>query len=428
MKARTRLRSTAARTFASAAYLQLVRDQARFKRRLLRQPPTVHYFHQVDDPYSHLAVQKLDQLKAAYRLPFQAHLVSQPTAAYRGSSELFDAWAVRDALSVAAGYGVTLRVACLPEAAAVRTANDALAAHLDRDDFARAATEVGAALWAGSAPCGTLNQRSGEGAVRDGNALRLKWGHYAGAMFNFDGEWFWGIDRLRTLEQRLIAEGFANRADGPCVPEPTPVDTSGYAAHHIVLEYFPSLRSPYTAIGHQRVVDLAARSGVTLKLRLVMPMMMRGIPAPPAKQRYIIVDCAREARARNVPFGRIVDPYGEPVKRAFALFPGAMALGKGLQFVTAYLDAAWSRGIDITTEDGLRRVAADADIEWGTLRRAADGTDWQAILNNNLNAMLDCGLWGVPSFRVSGGNDATAFACWGQDRIWRVENEIARRA
>jgi len=42
--------------------------------------------------------------------------------------------------------------------------------------------------------------------------------------------------------------------------------------------------------------------------------------------------------------------------------------------------------------------------------------------------MLEAGLWGVPSFRVSGGSKGTEpYCCWGQDRIWRVENEIVNR-
>jgi len=230
------------------------------------------------------------------------------------------------------------------------------------------------------------------------------------------------------LEQRLIAEGFGTASHSLCVPEPVATDTTDLHASSVTVEYFPSLRSPYTAIGHARVVDLVARSGVTLKLRPVMPMLMRGIPAPFAKQQYIIIDSAREARARDVPFGHIVDPFGEPVKNAFALFPAAMTLGKGMDFVTAYLAAAWADGIDITTEAGLQRVASNAGIDWGALQRSRQGTDWEAVLEHNVNEWLAAGLWGVPSFRVTGGNDATAFACWGQDRIWRVENEIARRA
>jgi 2-hydroxychromene-2-carboxylate isomerase len=424
----TYVRSKAARLMSSAGLLHFRQARARLQRRLAGTPPTVHYFHQVDDPYSHLAVQKLDQLRANYTLPFAIHLVSAPASEFRGSSEHFDDWALRDAQSIAEAYGATLEVRVEPDLAAVHGANSLLAGLLSDADFADKAFEVGAALWAGqSFDTGPGNM--GAQAVAAGNALRASLGHYQGAMFYFDGEWFWGIDRIRSLEMRLRREGFAERPDGLCVPEPKPVDTTGINASDVVLEYFPSLRSPYTAIGHQRVLDLIERSGVTVKLRPVMPMLMRGIPAPREKQFYIISDAGREARERGIPFGIIVDPFGEPVKRAFALFPAAVKMGRGMAFVTAYLNASWVEGVDIadTKNSGLRQVAASAGLEWDTLVAATEDTDWEAVLDDNLNAMLGAGLWGVPSFRVSGGNDAAAYSCWGQDRIWRVENEIARR-
>jgi 2-hydroxychromene-2-carboxylate isomerase len=157
-------------------------------------------------------------------------------------------------------------------------------------------------------------------------------------------------------------------------------------------------------------------------------MMMRGIPAPRAKQRYIITDAAREGREHGVPLGRIVDPLGEPVKRAFALFPAANAIGLGMEFVTAYLNAAWFEGIDITKERGLKQVAANAGLDWQELLQASQSDDWQAILDSNLQVLTQENLWGVPSFRVSGGKIAQPYACWGQDRIWRVANEIVKRA
>ena len=421
----TRFRSQAMRLMASEAFLRSSRRRARLRRRLSGEAEAVHYFHQVDDPYSHLAVQKLEALKAAYDLPFKVHLVSRPAAAFQGSSEHFASWALRDARSVAADYGVAFHARALPPPSSVDQASDGLAPHLDAADFAARALAVGEALWSGALkPTDSIG--IGRQAVRRGDALRERLGHYLGGMFHFEGEWFWGIDRIRLLEARLMAEGFGGGE--PCVPEPVPADTSGLDASHIMLEYFPSLRSPYTAVGHQRVLDLIARSGVTVKLRPVMPMMMRGVPAPRPKQRYILSDAAREARARGVPFGRMVDPFGEPVRRAFALFPGAVALDAGMAFVTAYLRAAWAEGIDISTESGLRQVAAKAGLDWDGLQAASRDTDWAALLDHNLNAMLDAGLWGVPSFRITGGMDGEAYACWGQDRIWRVENEIAKRA
>lgn len=433
MNLKTRVRSIFATHFAKAEQLEKQCTKARKRREKQGDPPTVCYFHQVDDPYSHLAVQKLDLLKARYALKFQPYLVSKPEAAYQGSAAHFDKWAQRDAFSVAADYGtVFLPTLDTPTANAVAIANQALSAHLEQEDFAQVATTVGNALW-NAAPIditdnSPLGSGRGENAVREGNEKRSALGHYQGAMFYFDGEWFWGIDRIRSLEQRLMLEGFDQQSGPPCVPEPTPDEVHGKNLDGILLEYFPSLRSPYTAIGHQRVLDLVKSSGVSLKVRPVMPMLMRGIPAPRAKQRYIISDAAREGREHGAPLGRIVDPFGEPVKRAFALFPAANAMGLGMEFVTAYLTAAWFEGIDITTEPGLKQVAENAGLDWQELLQASQSDDWQAILESNLQVLTQENLWGVPSFRVSGGTIAESYACWGQDRIWRVANEIFKRS
>ena len=424
----TRVRSRGINFLASEGFAQLLRRRARLLRRLRREGRAVHYFHQVDDPHSHLAVQKLDALRGGYDLPFESHLVSAPATKYQGDSERFEAWARRDARSIAAGYGVTFEPIGPPPASAVHAANEHLAAIRGHDSFAGEAFAVGESLWAGRALPDPGRGTAGVEAVREGNALRTRLGHYLGGTCYFEGEWFWGIDRLRSLEQRLRDEGIQGPRGRTLVPEPTPLSATGAGASGVLLEYFPSLRSPYTAVGHAGVMDLIQRSGVTAKLRPVMPMMMRGVPAPRAKQLYIITDAAREARARHVPFGRIVDPFGPPVVRAFDLYAGAVALGRGDAFVTAYLSAAWAEGVDITRDAGLRQVTERAGLDWSQLLQHTSEAASHALLEENLSAMLDVGLWGVPSFRVSGGNTLDAFACWGQDRLWRIEDEIARRA
>jgi 2-hydroxychromene-2-carboxylate isomerase len=452
MNLKTRLRSTFMRYSSSLRYQQKLRAKAHKRRTKRGLPPVVHYFHQVDDPYSHLAIQKLDQLTKQYSLTFEPHLVSKPDHAFQGSKDHFAQWARQDVINVAQDFNTKFPTSADPSAALnaaqILQANQTLAHHLTQPNFAEQAIHIGTALWSNQpldleTETETTQPTAGERAVQTGNALRAQLGHYQGAMFYFDGEWFWGVDRLRLLEERLTNEGYASTDSPLCVPEPKPRSTNGANATDVLLEYFPSLRSPYTAIGHQRVVDLVARSGVHLKIRPVMPMLMRGIPAPLAKQRYIITDAGREGRAQGSPLGKIVDPFGEPVKRAFALFPGAESLGKGLEFVTAYLQAAWVDGIDITTDAGLRLVVDNAGLDWQTLQQATQNTNWEAILEENLQDLLGENLWGVPSFRISGGTISGSvfsgsvfsgstkgepFACWGQDRIWRVENEIAARS
>ena len=51
------------------------------------------------------------------------------------------------------------------------------------------------------------------------------------------------------------------------------------------------------------------------------------------------------------------------------------------------------------------------------------------IVEQNQDEMVDgLGLWGVPSFRLSGPDGEPELAVWGQDRLWLVAAEIRRRA
>lgn len=424
MNLKTRLRSVAMRVLSSEKFLERARNKARKQRRRSGDPPRVEYFHQVDDPYSHLAVQKLDALRARYPIEWRVHLIQAAGAEYLGSANHYAAWARDDAAAVAGDYRVNFEPQiAAPGADAVNAANAALSLHLMSDDFAAQAFSLGEALWRGAPITATADTP----VVVRGSQRQRELGHYQGAMFYFEGEWFWGVDRLRSLERRLRAEGHAATGDDLVVPQPTPTDTTSLDTSGITLEYFPSLRSPYTAIGHRRVLELIKRSGVNLVVRPVMPMMMRGIPAPRAKQRYIITDAAREGREFGSPLGKVVDPFGPPVTRAFAQY-AAIENTHQLDYVTAYLQAAWVDGVDITSRNGLRQVATAAGLDALQVEQRSANLDWQTPLQQNLELMLAHNLWGVPSFRVTGGNKSTPYSCWGQDRIWRVEQEIAGRA
>jgi 2-hydroxychromene-2-carboxylate isomerase len=384
--------------------------------------PCVHYFHEVSDPYSHIAIQKLDALRGCYSLPFEVHLVSGAGDAYRGDASRYPTWALNDAASVAGAYGVSFPpVAKTPSTGKSRAAEQALAALIDREDIASSAVRLGEQLWLDEVEPVVSSEPCAE--VIAGNDLRAQLGHYAGAMFYFDGEWYWGLDRLFHLEQRLIDEGYGK---GPiCVPRPG-MTGERIEAPFVTLEYFPSLRSPYTAISFDRTMEIADRTGVTLNIRPVMPMMMRGVQAPREKASYIMFDAAREGRAAGEAFGRIIDPFGEPVRRAFSLLPLMLEHDKVREFTGRYLKAAWMDGIDVTADAGLERVVTDVGIDWSVARESMSNDAWEGILEDNVNDMLALGLWGVPSFRVSGG-DAPPFSCWGQDRLWRVEREIVNR-
>lgn len=459
------------RALASRWRRALLRTGGRLRRRLQGGEPSVHYFHQADDPYSHLAAQALPRLQERYRVRFVPHLAPEQGAAFAGDLERYPQWALADAADIAPFYGLSFpNNAALPDADAVLAANQALAQQVASGGFAEAAVKVGDALWRDAVQAGEgASKEAVRNALRQSGELRRRLGHYRGGMFHFEGEWYWGVDRLCRLEERLLAEGFSRMPDAPlCVPRPKAEDAArllqtkgapqhsevegavhagGAPAHSpteestrtsakapdkgalqaVTLEFYVSLRSPYTAISFRRTLDLAAGLGANLALKPVLPMMMRDVPVPAAKGIYIMNDVRREADAAGVRFGRIVDPFGEPVRQAFSLYPWVRASGRAAEYLQSYLDAAFADGIDIGSRRGLRRVVERAGLPWREAAAQLGEDGWRQELERNLADMNEVGLWGVPSYSVSGGAKPGRFSCWGQDRLWRVEAEIAAR-
>ncbi|MEC8620255.1 MAG: DsbA family protein [Pseudomonadota bacterium] len=441
MRLSTRIRSSIMRLLASDFVLQRRRTKGRKKREAQGLDPVIYYFHQVDDPYSFIMAQQLTRFAEISSVQIKPFLVSDPAPVFKGDAKRFDDWTIADAASIAPFFGQALPMPSgaespmRPSDAAREAAEAALSPILDAkiSTFTAEAHRIGLALWQQDplpAP-GPQQKAQAKTCVAAADKLRKSLGHFQGGTLYFDGEWYWGVDRLPLLLARLKEEGHSRASvDDFDIYEAGGVDPltiNAAVSADIMLEYFPSLRSPYTAVGHASVEAMVERSKVELHLRPVMPMLMRGVTAPRQKQQFIMADSVREARAKNVAFGNFVDPFGEPVRRGFALFPGAQAQGKGLAFIGAYLSAAFAEGIDIDSKRGLQQVVTNAGLDWQTTVDHPDNTNWKSLLDTNVNAMLGAGLWGVPSFRVSSPGEPD-FCCWGQDRIWRVEHELARRS
>jgi 2-hydroxychromene-2-carboxylate isomerase len=432
----------------------LRRAAASASRRLRGSERTVHYFHQADDPYGALAVQSLPALVARYEIALMPQLVAPPSDAAAPERALLEAYARRDAADVAGGYGLAFPAdAAAPAPETLALAQRVLVSSIARGRFVSDAARVCAALWSDAASSalpalasdlGEASPADTDAALAAGSALRERRGHYLGAMFHYEGEWYWGVDRLHHLERRLREEGaLRDGADGePLVARPALAGGAREAAaarpvprapetrakqEPVALEFFASLRSPYTYIAAERVYGLAKHYGVALALRPVLPMVMRGLPVPPAKRLYIALDTKREAEAAGIPFGRICDPVGRPVERCFSLYPWARAQGRAAELLLEFMRAAWAEGVDTGADAGLRRVALRAGLAWAEARTHLDRDEgWRAELEANRAELFALGLWGVPSFRVRGGG-APDYATWGQDRLWRVEQELRAR-
>ncbi len=424
MSLKTLLVSRIAEHITGLERQQSLRARAERRRLAAGEAHVVDYFHQVDDPYSCLMTQALPLLAMRYDVQLRCHLVSPPADWAAPERAKLQAWSRKDGALLArkAGLGFSDN-GMQPGLDRVAEAEAGLAKCLRAGRIVEDADSLMRTLWSGDelpVGDGVVADGSVAAAREEGDGLRAKLGHYLGATLHYGGEWYWGLDRLHFLEERLAALG-ARKAGAPEAfvyqqpPSPACDARRGSGGQ---LHFYLSFRSPYTYIAAERAKALADAYGIELKLRFVLPMVMRGLPVPPTKRNYITLDAAREARRVGVPFGRVVDPLGKPVERGYALLPWARSQGRGFDYALAFMRAVWSQGIDAGSDAGMRRIVDAAGLDWQAARPLLLNNDWRTEAEANRQELTSLGLWGVPCFRFG---EAVA---WGQDRLWVIEDAI----
>lgn len=410
-----------------------IRNKREAKRIKEGRKHVVEYFHQVDDGYSHLAIQTLSKLKARYDIELVVHLVPPSVDDNFPEPELWRKMSLADAKRVADCYTLDFDSRGKhPDEELVQLALSILC-HVDTEQIATMGVMVNTCFWRNDkAGLESLMMQYGHASPQEVNA-RLEAGtvrrrelkHYNSAMFYYEGEWYWGVDRLYHLESRLKSlDAVTDKSLPPVAPRPQIPHKFGENAQFLTLEFYVSLRSPYTAIAWDPTIKLAKDSGINLVVKPVLPMVMRGVPATREKKIYIATDVAREARASNVEYGNFYDPIGNPVLRGYSLYMWALKQNKGNDLISAFLKAAFARGINCNTQSGIRKVVDAAGLDWNKAQEHLHDENWQVLLDNNRLSMYEFGSWGVPSYRLLDKEGQEVLAVWGQDRLWLVACEI----
>ncbi|MEL7449293.1 MAG: 2-hydroxychromene-2-carboxylate isomerase, partial [Pseudomonadota bacterium] len=200
---------------SSEGQLHKQRQKAERRRRADARPHVVEYFHQVDDGYSHLAAQLLQPLAERYGVEVRCHLVRGPEGKNVSDPDLLLRLARYDSSLIASHYGLSFPVARdAPAGQAVELALSVLAS-LDATTLVQELAAVSDAFWSGDIArleqlaSGARRAEPAEvaGRLEAGTNRRAELKHYSGAMFHYEGEWYWGVDRLHYLEERLAALG-----------------------------------------------------------------------------------------------------------------------------------------------------------------------------------------------------------------------------
>ena len=387
----------------------------------------VYYFHQLKDPYSYLACQTLSELLDTYNINLKILVVGEPNIIHE--PDMFYEYCFDDANSIASNYGLNTLPSKLPSSSAIKLGERILLneENLDHDLLIRITEKV----WSNEIK--ELEELSKhtqevENHLEENNLKRKTLGHYQGGVFHYEGENYWGVDRLSYLEDRLEVLGLKKNDNtinkGPkIIRRPSPFEHE----EELILEFFPSLNSPYTYISFERVKQIESDYPVRVITKPVLPMLMRNMEIPSYKGKYILTDTAREARRLGIKIGPILSPLGKPAERAYSLFPWVNSHGKGLDYMYELMKSSFADGVDIGKKKYLKNLIKSLDLNWKEASKELDSNNWKQILEQNRLDMYEGNSWGVPSFKLMDEQKSEVQTIWGQDRIWQIEKYIKER-
>ena len=403
------------------------------RRQVSGRPHVVSVFLQLDDPYSYILSHYLPSLVANYDIELRLYLSQARGDEYQPAPDMLAEYAVADCARLASELGIPfLDKGKLPPTEYRVGLTNAVASLIGTDSFDEELRHALAIFWRGDSSTAASMSSAADSedvasnVIADSQRLQEKLGHYNTAMLHYAGEWFWGVDRLHYLLSRLGELGAASSDASDrllasikqTMKVSLPVKPPAAAKDLPPIEYFHSFRSPYSYIALRQTYEIADAFGIELKLRPVLPMVMRGMKVPQPKLLYIVKDSLREAGRRNIPFGKISDPVGYGAERCLAVFQYAESEHRGRDFLLNAGAAIWAEAIDVATDEGMRKVTGRTGLFWPDVEAAMQTDDWREPIEANRESMMESGSWGVPTVRMGD------FVVWGQDRDWLLVRHI----
>ena len=193
-----------------------------------------------------------------------------------------------------------------------------------------------------------------------------------------------------------------------------------------VLYYFAP-QSPWSYLGHARLVDLLARSRRDVA---VLPVdygrifpQSGGLPLAkraPQRQAYRLVELKRFAEHLGLalnPQPRYFPVDATPSARLITAVAQQDGMAAAMALAGAVLAACWREERDIASEGTLAELLAETDLPPERLADA-HAPDTRARYDAHTQAALDAGVFGAPTYVV----DGELF--WGQDRLDFVARKL----
>lgn len=196
------------------------------------------------------------------------------------------------------------------------------------------------------------------------------------------------------------------------------------------IEYIVAPQSPWTYLGHARLVAIAQKHGAQIALKPVDMVRVfsatGGVPVaqrPPQRQAYRLAELTRWRALLDIPLNlhpAFFPVSGEPGARIMIAALQHAGPEAGLALLGALGRACWAEEKNIADSATLVAVAESIGLNGEQLLQQSSDAAVTAELNQNTEQAIAAHVFGVPWYRV----DGEGF--WGQDRLDFVERALLR--
>lgn len=192
------------------------------------------------------------------------------------------------------------------------------------------------------------------------------------------------------------------------------------------IEYFYSHMSPWSYMGHQRLIAIAAEAGATVRFIPVSSgevfAVSGGLPVnkrPEQRRAYRLVELERWRDHLGIPLNILPKFHPGPDGPAARLALAGEAAGMDIASLSlALMRACWVEERNIADRDTLIAIADEQGGDGAALIDAAEGDEIGAVLDANTAEAIEKKVFGYPWYRLNG------VPYWGQDRLDFLERDL----
>jgi 2-hydroxychromene-2-carboxylate isomerase len=196
------------------------------------------------------------------------------------------------------------------------------------------------------------------------------------------------------------------------------------------IDYYLAPVSPFTYLGHERFIAIAARHGAPISVKpidlgRVFPVS-GGVPLKqraPQRQAYRLVELARWSKHLAVPLNLQPRHFPVPAELASKWILAAQsqqgAVG-ALKLTGALLRAVWAEERNIADVDTLIAIASAQGFDAKSLAERAEAAEIGERYLALTQEAIDRQVFGVPTYFYRGE------PFWGQDRLDFLDRALAK--